>query len=77
MAGYFLSTFSATLCLKKPSALLGPFTQANIHSLDRHLFLTGHMSAPVLCAWDTGVKAIVLALELIICGASLDVHRVT
>lgn len=77
MAGYFLSSFSATLYLKKPSALLGPFTQANIHSLDRHLFLTDHMSALVLCAWDTGVKVTALALELIICGAPLDVHQVT
>ena len=48
----------AIICLKKPSALLAPFTQANVHSLNEHLFLTGHGSALVLGVWDTGVKAI-------------------
>lgn len=50
----------ATLCLKKPHALLASFTQANVHSLNKHLFLTGHASVLVLAVRDAGVKAIAL-----------------
>lgn len=73
--GLATSLVSSTSSLKKLRALLVSLTEANIHSLYKYLFITS-TPALVLGPWDTDLKAVVPALELIVRGAPVDVHRV-
>lgn len=66
----------ATLSLKKLRAFLVSFTQANIHSLDKHLSITGHISPCARCL-GYRLRAVVPPLELTVYGTPVDVHQVT